>query len=82
MLLFLRVSYGDKYDLLVQALLSNFVSDFQLDSPAISSLFIDLKTTVLRHRKAWVTHMLERLTAEGKIDASRYLPSNLGLDPI
>lgn len=63
------------------ALLSNFVSDFELDSPAISSLFIDLKTTILRHRKEWVTRMLERLTQEGKMDASRFLPGSLGFEP-
>eukprot|EP01053_Blabericola_migrator_P003284 Blabericola_migrator_1__3283@NODE_1968_length_3487_cov_234_827485_g1252_i0_p1_GENE_NODE_1968_length_3487_cov_234_827485_g1252_i0NODE_1968_length_3487_cov_234_827485_g1252_i0_p1_ORF_typecomplete_len696_score102_78SNF5/PF04855_12/4_1e06PBP1_TM/PF14812_6/1_7_NODE_1968_length_3487_cov_234_827485_g1252_i09153002 len=63
------------------ALLSNFVSDFELDSPAISSLFIDLKTTILRHRKEWVTRMLERLTHDGNLDASRFLPGSLGLEP-
>eukprot|EP01055_Gregarina_sp_Pseudo9_P000879 Gregarina_sp_Pseudo_9__878@NODE_1560_length_1497_cov_2_342936_g1447_i0_p1_GENE_NODE_1560_length_1497_cov_2_342936_g1447_i0NODE_1560_length_1497_cov_2_342936_g1447_i0_p1_ORF_typecomplete_len416_score103_62SNF5/PF04855_12/2e05_NODE_1560_length_1497_cov_2_342936_g1447_i0771324 len=63
------------------ALLSNFVSDFELDSPAISSLFIDLKTTILRHRKEWVSRMLERLTQEGKMDTSRFLPGNLGFEP-
>ncbi|EZG45746.1 hypothetical protein GNI_136930 [Gregarina niphandrodes] len=61
------------------ALLSNFVSDFQLDSPAISSLFIDLKITILRYRKDWVASMLERLTAEGKIDPSRVIPHTMGL---
>eukprot|EP01054_Gregarina_sp_Poly1_P008963 Gregarina_sp_Poly_1__8962@NODE_543_length_7587_cov_73_728590_g430_i0_p1_GENE_NODE_543_length_7587_cov_73_728590_g430_i0NODE_543_length_7587_cov_73_728590_g430_i0_p1_ORF_typecomplete_len727_score111_86SNF5/PF04855_12/2_1e05PBP1_TM/PF14812_6/1_1_NODE_543_length_7587_cov_73_728590_g430_i04432623 len=65
------------------ALLSNFVSDFELDSPAISSLFIDLKTTILRHRKDWVSRMLERLAHDGKIDSNsnRFLPGNLGFEP-
>lgn len=64
------------------ALLSNFVSDFQLDSPAISSLFIDLKTTILRYRKDWVTTMLKRLQADdgGDIDASKFLPKTLGFE--
>jgi len=62
------------------ALLSNFVSDFQLDSCAVSSLFIDLKTTILRYRKEWATRTLERLTAENKINAAKLLPANLGLD--
>lgn len=62
------------------ALLSTFVADFQLEAPAISSLFIDLKTTILRYRKEWVSQMLERLTLERKIDPAKILPGTLGFE--